>query len=152
MTAPNSSSNALSAREATGFVEGNGVSACDIVEEDCVVRFFLSDAASVSTGFKDSEKPSYDVVAASLCRGASARLLLCGTRRHSAVATAVRIYRWLSSLSYLTVGLRKCSGRGPMPIKRAGSCRKIGNHFSKRNTNGSEVFFPPDIRPVTTRR
>jgi hypothetical protein len=40
-----------------------------------VVRFFLSDAASVSTGFKNSEKRSYDVVTASLCRGASATLL-----------------------------------------------------------------------------
>jgi hypothetical protein len=40
-----------------------------------VVRFFLSDAASVSTGFKNSEKGSYDVVAASLCPGASAILL-----------------------------------------------------------------------------
>ena len=75
MNAPNSSSNALSVRDTTGLVQGNGVSACDIVQETCVVRFFLSNAASVSTGFKNSEKRSYDVVAVSLCRGASATLL-----------------------------------------------------------------------------
>src|SRR5580704_1056585 len=55
------------------------------------------------------------------------------------------------SFSYFAVGLRKCSGRGPIPIKRAGSCRRIGNHFSKQSTNGN-VVGSPDVRPVTTRR
>src|SRR6476661_838535 len=55
------------------------------------------------------------------------------------------------SLSYAAVGLRKCSGRGPRPMKRAGSCRRIGNHFSRRTMNGKE-FLRPEARPVTTRR
>ncbi len=48
-------------------------------------------------------------------------------------------------------GLRKCSGRGPRPMKRAGSCRRNGNHFSNRTTNGNDCLSP-DARPVTTRR
>ena len=36
--------------------------------------------------------------------------------------------------------LRKCSGRGPIPMKRAGICRRTGNHFSRRNTNGNEFL------------
>src|SRR4030095_7659186 len=47
--------------------------------------------------------------------------------------------------------LRKCSGRGPRPMKRAGSCRRNGNHFSKRTTNGKDCLSL-DARPVTTRR
>ena len=52
---------------------------------------------------------------------------------------------------YTALGLRKCSGRGPRPMKRAGSCRRTGNHFSKRTTNGNDSLSP-DARPVTTRR
>jgi hypothetical protein len=36
MNAPNKSSNALSAREATGLPEGNGISAEDTIKDDCV--------------------------------------------------------------------------------------------------------------------
>jgi len=54
MNAPNSSSNALSAREANGLAEGKGTLA-DNWREDDSLFIFLSDAVRVLIGFRDSK-------------------------------------------------------------------------------------------------
>ena len=111
MNAPNSSSNALSVRETTGLVEGNGVFVSSGIEQ--ISNLFVRLGVPVRNGFgilKNYRPLNY---------GRTAEML---------------------------------PAAGPSPIKRAGSCRRIGNHFSKRSTNGREVFFSSGDRPVTTRR
>src|SRR4029453_14486383 len=52
MNAPNSSSNALSAREANGLVEGNGVSVSSAIEQIPSYLFFTSDVPCARNGFE----------------------------------------------------------------------------------------------------
>jgi hypothetical protein len=75
MNAPNSSSNALSVRETTGLVEGNGVFADDTMKDDCVAYSPGLICRPPRPDSKIARKHLTNVVAASVCRGASATWL-----------------------------------------------------------------------------
>ena len=75
MIAPNSSSNALSVRETTGLVEGNGVFADDTMKDDCVAYSPGLICRPHRPDSKIAKRHLTNVVAASLYRGASVTLL-----------------------------------------------------------------------------
>ena len=91
MNAPNSSSNALSVRETTGLVEGNGVFADDTMKDDCVAYSPGLICRPPRPDSKIAKRHLTNVVAASVSRRLG-DIAACGVHGDTAPWLQKRIY------------------------------------------------------------